>query len=87
MFAQSSLTAISIPSASAIRQRSYSQESPTFPNESFMDIDSGYCSLDELEVLFTEHGDDEDDIEILLDPSELDLEDQFVYEMCNISIF
>ncbi|KAI9016279.1 hypothetical protein CLU79DRAFT_837812 [Phycomyces nitens] len=27
---------------------------------------------------------DEDDIEILLDPSDLDLQDQFIFEICNI---
>ncbi|KAI9028859.1 hypothetical protein CLU79DRAFT_832232 [Phycomyces nitens] len=27
---------------------------------------------------------DEDDIEILLDPSDLDLHDQFIFEICNI---
>ncbi|KAL0087069.1 hypothetical protein F4703DRAFT_1927935 [Phycomyces blakesleeanus] len=98
MFAQTSSKSNSTSSVPAKRQRSYSQESINISTESskssndcFMDIDSGNRSLGEFHIalcnLGEETDEDDDDIDILLDPSQLDVESQFVYEMCNISTF
>ncbi|KAL0095391.1 hypothetical protein F4703DRAFT_1923033 [Phycomyces blakesleeanus] len=93
MFGQTSLISSSASSVPSKRSRSYSQESITISTSSsancavsFMDVDSGNCSFGECNISFcTREEEDEDDIEILLDPSQLDMEDQFIFEMCNIS--
>ncbi|KAL0086724.1 hypothetical protein F4703DRAFT_1927588 [Phycomyces blakesleeanus] len=84
----------STSSIPAKRQRSYSQESISispesskYSNDSFMDVDSCNCSADKLKTSFSNCDEEDDDIEILLDPSQLDIEGQFVYEMCSISTF
>ncbi|KAI9015753.1 hypothetical protein CLU79DRAFT_838102 [Phycomyces nitens] len=81
MFSQ---TASSTKSASSIptkRPRSHSQESIDISlldsNDSSMDYEYQNCSQSE--------DNDDDDVIILLDPSDLDIESQFIFEICNIS--
>ncbi|KAL0078420.1 hypothetical protein J3Q64DRAFT_1839743 [Phycomyces blakesleeanus] len=89
----SSASAFASASSSAIMQRAFLQDFITsfegdhaLSNDSFEETDSGYCSLDELELEFDNRDDQDDDIEILLDPSQLNIEEQLVYEMLHISI-
>ncbi|OAD79135.1 hypothetical protein PHYBLDRAFT_58184 [Phycomyces blakesleeanus NRRL 1555(-)] len=89
MFGQTSLISSSASSVPSKRSRSYSQESITISTSSsancavsFMDVDSGNCSFGECNISFcAREEEDEDDIEILLDPSQLDMEDQFIFEI------
>ncbi|KAI9015698.1 hypothetical protein CLU79DRAFT_721495 [Phycomyces nitens] len=73
------------------RARSNSLKDPsfTFALDTFsstMDYEYETLSNDD-EEYNEEDKEEEDDIEIILDPSDLDYENQFIFEICNISTF
>ncbi|OAD79582.1 hypothetical protein PHYBLDRAFT_139611 [Phycomyces blakesleeanus NRRL 1555(-)] len=87
MFDQTSLTANFTSTIPAKRFRSYSQDSTTATTatDSTHFADSTKSSIGEFEIPYCDNDGEDDGIIILLDPSQLDVERQFVFEMCNIS--